>query len=133
VIEWVGLLVRTCPEWEKRVLDDLGTSGLSALRSDRMGETAYIKVLESTWSQADFHSLPTPDQSVKFVFVRTRSPLVLVVVLVLERCDDCLGTGAQSTRGSIVAFGRRYGPGDGSYWTLASLWVIDDMLYRCRG
>lgn len=98
-----------------------------------MGETAYIKVLESTWGQADFHSLPTPDQSVKFVFVRTRSSLILVIVLILERRDDCFGTGAQSTRGSVVAFGRRYSSSDCGDWTFVSLWMTDDMLYRCRG
>jgi hypothetical protein len=109
------------------------TVGQRFLRLISLGEIAYIKVLESARCQADFHSLSTPDQSVKFVFVRTRPSLIFTIVLVLESCYDSLGVGAQSTRGSIMASGRRYDSRHSCDWTLVPIWMIDDMLYRCRG
>lgn len=62
----------------------------------------HVKVLESARGQADFHSLSTPDQSVKLVFVRTRPSKLIGIVLVVERRNDVLGIGTKQTRRTMM-------------------------------
>jgi len=76
-----------------------GGSGTSTISTaELLLYIAYIEILESARSQADLHSLSTPDQSVKFVFVRTGSSLIITVVLILESSNERLGIIAKRTR-----------------------------------